>query len=77
MIVSKQRVKDRFPLLLYRRLIGRQRIPSLLLSLVFLWLWFGVRSDTLDWPDPLIAELMLPVGLLCDCPKGRLCPAKR
>lgn len=65
MIVSKQRAKDRFPLLLYKRLIGKQRIPSLLLGLIFLWLWFGVRSETLDWPDPLIAELMLPVGLLC------------
>ena len=62
--MSKQR-KDRFPLLLYKRLIGRQRIPSLLLSVIFLWLWFGVRSDTLDWPDPLIADLMLPAGLLC------------
>lgn len=60
-----RRPKDRFPLLLYKRLIGRQRIPSLLLSIIFLWLWAGVRTGRYSWPDSLIADLMLPVGLLC------------
>jgi hypothetical protein len=63
--VVKLRQNDRFPLLLYKRLIGRQRIPSLLLSIVFLGLWYGVNTDTLDWPTPIIADLMLPAGLLC------------
>lgn len=62
--MAKQRHKNRFPLLLYKRLIGRQRIPSLLLSMVLLGLWYGVSIESLDWPTPIIADLMLPAGLL-------------
>ena len=62
--MAKQRQKNRFPLLLYKRLIGRQRIPSLILCVVFLGLWYGVSTESLDWPTPIIADLMLPAGLL-------------
>lgn len=62
--MAKQRQKKRFPLLLYKRLIGRQRIPSLLLSVILLGLWYGVSTESLDWPTPIIADLMLPAGLL-------------
>lgn len=63
--MAKRRRKDRFQLILYQRLIGRQRIPSLLLSVILLGLWFGVNIDALNWPTKIISDLMLPAGLLC------------
>lgn len=62
--MARLRTKDGFPLLLYKRFIGRQRWPSFLLSAVLLGLWYGVTSERLDWPSQLVADLMLPAGLL-------------
>lgn len=62
--MAKPRAKDRFPLLLYKRLIGRQRLPTFLLCVIFLGLWYGVSTERLDWPSRLVADLMLPAGFL-------------
>jgi hypothetical protein len=58
------RKKDRFRLLLYARMIGRQRLPALMLALIFLGLWYGVTYRSLEWPDPAIANLLLTGGVL-------------
>lgn len=55
---------DRFRLLLYARMIGRQRLPSFILGLIFLGLWYGVTYRSLEWPDPRVANLLLPAGIL-------------
>ncbi|MCH7587560.1 MAG: hypothetical protein IIC78_05940 [Chloroflexi bacterium] len=62
--MAKVRHGDRFQLLIYRRVVGRQRLPSFLLALICIGLWYGVRSESLTWPSSASASVLLPAGLL-------------
>ena len=62
--MAKVRQGDNFRLLIYRRVIGRQRLPSFLLAVICIGLWYGVRFESLTWPSSNIADLLLPAGLL-------------
>jgi hypothetical protein len=53
----------RFRLLLYDRLMSRFRFPSLFLAVVSLGLWYGVKSQWLDWPNANKVSLLSSSGL--------------
>lgn len=62
--MAKIKQGDRFRLLVYYRVIGRQRLPSFLLSVMCIGLWYAVRYESLAWPSLDTADLLLPAGLL-------------
>jgi hypothetical protein len=62
--MAKSRKTDRYRLFLYERLIGRQRLPSLFIGIIFLGLWYGISFRSLEWPSPETADLLLTGGLL-------------
>lgn len=55
---------ERFPLLLYRQVIGRLRAPTFLLAALLLGLWGGVLSGRLDWPPETTEPWLLAGGLV-------------
>lgn len=55
---------DRFPLLLYRQVIGGLRAPTFLLALLLLGLWAAVLSGRLDWPPETTEPWLLAGGLV-------------
>jgi extradiol dioxygenase family protein len=60
--VAKPERGDRFPLLLYRRLIARYRGPTFLLTVLLLGLWFPVSQGWLAWPRPPADAWLLAGG---------------
>ena len=62
--MAKVKQGARFRLLVYQRVIGRQRLPSFLLAVICIGLWYGVRFESLAWPSSSTADLLLPAGLL-------------
>jgi hypothetical protein len=60
--MAKQDRGDRFPLLLYRRAIGRYRTPTFLLAALLLGLWYPVNVGWLIWPQPPDATWLLVGG---------------
>ncbi|OGO15082.1 MAG: hypothetical protein A2Z14_05385 [Chloroflexi bacterium RBG_16_48_8] len=62
--MSKRPRPNRFRLLLYDRLMSRIRIPSLILAISNLTLWYGVKSQWLHWSSSDKASLLLSSGLL-------------
>ena len=62
--MAKRRRPKRFRLLLYKRLISRLRIPSILIAASLLGLWYGVVNQWVDWLPPNKALLLLSSGSL-------------
>jgi hypothetical protein len=61
--MAKEDQGDRFPLLLYRRAIGRYRTPTFLLAVLLLGLWYPVSVGWLIWPQPPDATWLLVGGI--------------
>jgi hypothetical protein len=61
--MAKQDRGDRFPLLLYRRAIGRYRTPTFLLAVLLLGLWYPVSVGWLIWPQPADGVWLLVGGI--------------
>jgi hypothetical protein len=59
---SKRLLPKRFRLLLYDRVLSRVRIPSLILAILSLGLWYGSTSQWLDWPPTDKANILLSAG---------------
>ncbi len=55
---------DRFPLLLYQRLVGRHRGIAFTLGLAFLGLWYLVSQDLVAWPQPPADQWLLAGGVV-------------
>jgi hypothetical protein len=55
---------DRFPLLLYRRAVTRQRWTALFLAVLLLILWFVVSRGLVDWPRPPADAFLLAGGIV-------------
>lgn len=53
---------DRFPLLLYRRVIARYQGAALTLAVLLLALWYPVSRDVLAWPRPPADSWLLAGG---------------
>jgi extradiol dioxygenase family protein len=60
---SKRSRPHRFRLLLYDRVMVRVRIPSLVLAVLSLALWFGVNRQWLSWPSANKSYLLLSSGV--------------
>jgi hypothetical protein len=60
---SKRPRANRFRLLLYDRVMSRVRTPSLILALLSLGTWYGIKSQWLNWPSIDKADLLLSSGL--------------
>lgn len=62
--MSKRKHGDRFRLLLYQRMIGRQRWTAFLLTLIMLGLWYAIKSQWLSWSHPLSTGLLLTAAFI-------------
>ncbi len=60
---SKRFRSNRFRLLYYDRVMSRVRFPSFILAVLSLALWYGVKSQWLNWPSIDKANLLLSSGL--------------
>jgi hypothetical protein len=60
---SKKTHPHRFRLLYYERVMSRIRTPSLILAVLCLALWFGIRSQWLSWPSANKSYLLLSSGV--------------
>jgi hypothetical protein len=58
------RVGDRYPLLLYKRMMDRYRPPSFLLAFLLLGLWYPASRAMLPWPRPPADAWLLSGGLV-------------
>lgn len=55
---------DRFPLLLYRHIIGRRRWVTFWLAAALLGLWYLVSRGLLAWPQPPADQWLLAGGIV-------------
>jgi hypothetical protein len=55
---------DRFPLLLYHRVIRPRRRAATLLAILLLGLWYPVSRQMIPWPQPPADRLLLAGGLV-------------
>jgi hypothetical protein len=60
---AKRSRPHRFRLLFYDRVMVRVRIPSLILAVLSLALWFGLDQQWLGWPSANHSYLMLSSGV--------------
>jgi extradiol dioxygenase family protein len=59
---SKTLRPKRFRLLLYDRVLSRVRVPSLILAILSLGLWFAIKSQWLDWLPINKTNILLSSG---------------
>ncbi|MEX0787804.1 MAG: hypothetical protein WD906_08750 [Anaerolineales bacterium] len=58
------RETGRFPLILYERVLSRNRGPATLLAILLLGLWYPVSAGWLEWPKPPADGWLLAGGFV-------------